>query len=192
MRDLFHLADEIQSLCRERGWEFCFIGGLALQRWGEPRLTGDVDLTILTGFGQETAYVEQLCRAYPGRIAGAAEFAHRTRVLLLQSARGIPIDISLGALPFEQRVIERATLYEFLPEVRLNTCSAEDLVVLKAFADRSRDWADIEGIVLRTGARLDWAMIEAELQPLCEVKEAPDILARLRTLRVSHGDEPAS
>ena len=35
-------------------------------------------------------------------------------------------------------------------------------------------------------------MIEAELQPLCEVKEAPDILARLRMLRVSHGDEPAS
>ena len=81
-------------------------------------------------------------------------YAHRTRVLQLQSARGIPIDISLGALPFEQRVIERATLYEFLPEVRLNTCSAEDLVVLKAFADRSRDWADIEGIVLRTEARL--------------------------------------
>ncbi len=192
MRDLFLLANEIQSFCGERGWEFCFIGGLALQRWGEPRLTGDVDLTILTGFGRETAYVEQLCRAYPGRIAGAAEFAHRTRVLLLRSARGIPIDISLGALPFEQRVIERATLYEFLPEVRLNTCSAEDLVVLKAFADRSRDWADIEGIVLRTGARLDWAMIEAELQPLCEVKEAPDIPARLSALRVSHGDGPAS
>ena len=98
MRDLFRLANEVQSFCRERGWEFCFIGGLALQRWGEPRLTGDVDLTILTGFGQETAYIEQLCRAYPGRIADAAEFAHRTRVLLLQSARGIPIDISLGAL----------------------------------------------------------------------------------------------
>ena len=100
---------------------------------GEPRLTGDVDLTILTGFGQETAYIEQLCRAYPGRIADAAEFAHRTRVLLLQSARGIPIDISLGALPFEQRVIERSTFHQFLPEALLNTCSAEDLIALKAF-----------------------------------------------------------
>ena len=144
MRDLFRLANEIQSFCRERGWVFCFIGGLALQRWGEPRLTGDVDLTILTGFGQETAYIEQLCRAYPVRIADAAEFAHRTRVLLLQSARGIPIDISLGALPFEQRVIERSTFHQFLPEALLNTCSAEDLITLKAFADRSRDWADIE------------------------------------------------
>ena len=100
MRDLFRLANEIQSFCRERGWGFCFIGGLALQRWGEPRLTGDVDLTILTGLSARiaTAYIEQLCGAYPGRIADAAEFAHRTRVLLLQSARGIPIDISLGAL----------------------------------------------------------------------------------------------
>ena len=163
MRDLFRLANEIQSFCRERGWEFCFIGGLALQRWGEPRLTGDVDLTILTGFGPETAYIEQLCRAYPGRIADAAEFAHRTRVLLLQSARGIPIDISLGALPFEQRVIGRSTFHQFLPEVLLNTCSAEDLITLKAFADRTRDWADIESIVLRMGARLDGR----RLKPSC-------------------------
>ena len=140
MRDLFRLANDIQSFCRERGWKFCFIGGLALQRWGEPRLTGDVDLTILTGFGDETAYIEQLCRAFPGRIADAAEFAERTRVLLLQSARRIPIDISLGALPFEQRVIERATYHQFLPAACLNTCSAEDLITLKAFADRSRDW----------------------------------------------------
>ena len=34
MRDLFRLANDIQSFCRERGWKFCFIGGLALQRWG--------------------------------------------------------------------------------------------------------------------------------------------------------------
>ena len=41
MRDLFLLADEIQSFCQVRGWRFCFIGGIALQRRGEPRLTGD-------------------------------------------------------------------------------------------------------------------------------------------------------
>lgn len=46
-------AGEVQSYCRGRGWRFCFIGGVALQRWGEPRLTQDVDLTLLTGFGDE-------------------------------------------------------------------------------------------------------------------------------------------
>ena len=53
MQDLFLLADDVQSFCQVRGWRFCFIGGIALQRWGEPRLTGDVDLTILTGLGRE-------------------------------------------------------------------------------------------------------------------------------------------
>ncbi|MDE0449000.1 MAG: hypothetical protein OXH96_20230 [Spirochaetaceae bacterium] len=81
---------------------------------------------------------------------------------------------------------------DILPAACLNTCSAEDLMTLKAFADRSRDWADIEGIVLRMGRRLDWALVEAELQPLCELKEAPDILTRLRALQASHGDGPAS
>ena len=130
MRDLFLLADEIQSFCQDRGWRFCFIGGIALQRWGEPRLTGDVDLTILTGFGNEAGYVEELCGGFAGRVADAAEFALRNRVLLLQSEKGIPIDISLGALAFEERVVDRATVYRFLDDVRLNTCSAEDLVVL--------------------------------------------------------------
>ena len=50
--------------------------------------------------------------------------------------------------------------------------------------------APIESIVLRMGARLDWAMVEAELQPLCEVKEAPDILARLSTLRARTETDP--
>ena len=78
MRDLFLLADEIQSFCRRRGWRYCFIGGIALQRWGEPRLTGDVDLTILTGFGDEASYIEELCRGFGRRVSDAAEFAlHR-------------------------------------------------------------------------------------------------------------------
>ena len=130
MQDLFRLADDLQSFCQDRGWRFCFIGGIAIQRWGEPRLTAEVDLTILTGCGGEAAFVEELCGAFPGRTPDAAEFAHRSRVLLLESERGIPIDISLGALPFEERVVGRASYYRYLPDACLNTCSAEDLVVL--------------------------------------------------------------
>ena len=42
-----------------------------------------------------------------------------------------------------------------------------DLVILKAFADRSRDWADIEGVLIRSGHRLEWRTVEAELEPFC-------------------------
>jgi hypothetical protein len=45
-------AGEVQSFCQSQGRKFCFIGGVALQRWGEPRLTQDVDLTLLIGLIQ--------------------------------------------------------------------------------------------------------------------------------------------
>lgn len=93
MNPIFAAAQEIQAFCRARGWRFCFIGGLALQRWGEPRLTQDVDLTILTGFGGEVGYVDVLLTAFSSRIEGAREFALRHRVLLLRSTQGIPLDV---------------------------------------------------------------------------------------------------
>jgi len=37
-------AGQVQRLCQQHGWRCCFIGGVAVQRWGEPRLTQDVDL----------------------------------------------------------------------------------------------------------------------------------------------------
>lgn len=48
MKSLFLVAAELEAFLIERGWRYCFIGGIAVQRWGQPRLTNDIDLTILT------------------------------------------------------------------------------------------------------------------------------------------------
>jgi hypothetical protein len=53
-------AIDVERFCDSQGWRFCFIGALAVVRWGEPRLTQDVDLTILTGFGGEERYIDAL------------------------------------------------------------------------------------------------------------------------------------
>ena len=53
MNPIFEAAREVEQVCRAAGFSFCFIGGLAVQRWGEPRMTADVDLTLITGFGGE-------------------------------------------------------------------------------------------------------------------------------------------
>ncbi len=97
MLELIRVAADLQRFCEARDWRFCFIGGLALQRWGEPRETIDVDVTLLTGFGGEEPFIAPLL-----------------------------------------------------------TCSAEDLIVLKAFAARGRDWVDVEGIIVRQAGALDW------------------------------------
>ena len=183
MKTLFGLAAEVQGFLEDQGWKFAFIGGLALQRWGEPRLTVDVDLTLLAGFGDEEKFIDELLKRYKGRREDTREFALKTRVLLLQSEDGIGIDISLGALPFEEVLIERATYFEFLPGLKILTCSAEDQVVLKAFADRARDWADLEGILIRQQDRLEWEYINKHLPPLCAAKEAPEILDKLWELK---------
>ncbi len=99
--------------------------------------------------------------------------------MLIETASGVPIDISLAALPFEQRVMDRSSAFEFGPGVVITTCSAEDLVVLKAFADRPQDWLDIEGVVVRQGRALDRGLVLAELRPLLELKEDLDPEATL-------------
>jgi hypothetical protein len=93
------------------------------------------------------------------------------------------VDVALGGLPFEEQAVERASPFEFAPGVALLTCSAEDLVVYKAFSSRTRDWLDLEGVMVRQGDSLDWDYIERELVPLCEAKEAPEIPGELRQLR---------
>jgi hypothetical protein len=142
-----------------------------------------VDVTLLTGLGSEKTYVDELLTSYSARIPDPEAFALEYRVLLLQSSEGIGIDISMGMIPFEEKVVNRASRYEFLPGISLLTCSAEDLIVLKAFADRSQDWFDVEGILIRQEGLLDWDYILSELKPLVNLKETPDILSRLQQLR---------
>ncbi len=186
MKDLFHLAADLQAFFIQHHWEFCFIGGIALQRWGEPRLTRDVDVNLLTGFGKEEPFVDKLLAQYKGRMADAKEFALTQRVLLLRSDSGIGIDIVLTGLPFEKTLVKRSTTFEFIENATLLTCSAEDLVVMKAFADRGRDWWDIETIIVRQRGHLDWSYILKQLVPLCEIKESPEIIAKLENLRHQH------
>ena len=103
--------------------------------------------------------------------------------MLLTASNGISIDVSLGGLPFEERMVERATLFMFAPSVQVVTASAEDLVVTKAFAARHQDWADVDGILARQRGQLDWEYIRRELSFLCELKEAPEIVDELERMR---------
>lgn len=177
------MAAALDRFIADRAWSGCIIGGVANLRWGEPRLTRDVDATIVTGFGTEAPYIEAMLTAFRPRIPNAVAFARENRVLLLESPEGVPLDVALGGLPYEEEMVARATHAELAPGIFVRTVSAEDLVVLKAFADRDRDWVDIAGIIARQGPALDWSAIVTRLRPLVELKEAPEILLRLHAAR---------
>lgn len=181
MNRVLAAAAEIQGFCEAEGWHFCFIGGIAVQRWGEPRNTQDADLTLITGFGREEHYVDRLLSAFAARRQDARDFALRYRVLLLHAANGVPLDVAMGAMPFEERSVERSVLWR-VGGVELRVCRAEDLIVHKVFAGRVRDWLDIEGVWLRQGAVLNQKQIWDELLPLLELKEDTESAARLRAI----------
>jgi len=183
MKNLFEAARGISSFLDELGFAHAFIGGLAVQIWGQPRLTTDVDLTVFVELGQEHKLIEPLLAHFAGRISNASEHADLFRVLLLKDAQGVSIDIGVAGFPFELELIGRAQVIAFGPDLLLPIISASDLVVMKAFAGRSHDWSDIEGILVRSANQLNWTLIEELLVPLLQLKEEPEQWDHLISLR---------
>lgn len=132
MNAIFEAAIEVERVCRAASFDFCFIGGLAVQRWGQPRMTADVAVTVVTGFGSEEPFVDTLLAQLQQRIPDARQFALEHLTLLVRASNGVDVDIALGAMPFEERAAERATGFDLGGGAVLTTCSAEDLIVHKA------------------------------------------------------------
>lgn len=183
MIDLYAAAVEMQDFFRSKDWRFCIIGGLALARWGEPRATRDVDISLFPEIGTEEDYIDETLARFSSRISDARTFALQHRILLLKATNNVAVDVALASFPFEEAIIERATPFEFDEGVELITASAEDLLVLKAFASRPQDWIDVESIVVRQAAALDWDAITEQLAALGELTGDSEVSAKLDEIR---------
>jgi len=181
-RYLFTVARSVQNALRSVGLEFCFIGGIPLQYWGEPRATTDVDLTVLCDLGQEESVLEKLKSVLEPRTDDTDELALIGRMYLATSPSGVQVDISLGFTPYEHRLMERAADLEFGVYQRLHCCSAEDLTILKTIAGRDRDWGDILRIIHRNGSSIDWNLVFEEVSPLLALTNSPESESRLREM----------
>lgn len=183
---LYAAALDLQALCREQGWSFCFIGGLAVQRWAVERFTKDADITLMTDFIHDEEFVRVLLAHFEPVRADALDFALRLRVLLLRHTNGVPMDVALGATDFERRTIARASAWRRDDGTELFTCCAEDLIVHKAFAGRPQDWADVDNILGVQRQKLDVGLILRELAPLAELNIRQDVMVQLHTSLGKH------
>ena len=179
---VYSAALELQAALGEVRRPYCFIGGLAVQRWGEIRFTQDADATVLTEFQFDEEVVDQLLARFAARRPDARQIALHQRVLLLKSSQGVHLDVALGALDFEKHAIDRSSFWRVITGDDLRTCSAEDLIVHKAFASRDKDWLDIKGILIRQGPRLNVGQILEELRILEPLSEKEPIIPQLEAL----------
>ncbi|HET7875892.1 MAG TPA: hypothetical protein VFN71_10235 [Methylomirabilota bacterium] len=166
---------------------YVIIGGIAVQRWGQPRLTRDVDLTILLPPGREEGVLREIVGAFPPRIDGAVDFALKHRVLPISVPEGSEADISLGLPGYEEHAMARAIEYDLGDGRRVRLCSAEDLIIHKALAGPPQDLLDIEGIVARQGGALDVAYLRRWLEELGRAADDPGVAAHFDRAWARHG-----
>jgi len=123
------------------------IGGVAASLLGRSRLTVDLDAVVFLSTDTLPNLIEAAANeGMIPRIKDAEAFARKNRVLLLSHQNsGVNIDISLGILPFESEMIERAQENQ-LGDLIVRLPTPEDLIIMKAVAYRTKDLEDIKAI----------------------------------------------
>jgi hypothetical protein len=179
LNQIFDVARSVHVSLKATEIPHVFIGGLAVLAWGEVRVTNDVDLSVLCRFGFEEPLIDTLLTLFPNHDSTAKEFALQNRVLLAKSETGIGIDIGLAGFPYEEEALGRARTVEISTGVSLPLVSPEDLIVMKTFAGRPRDWLDVRTILIRQRKTLDWSIVHRALPELLELIEEPERWDRL-------------
>ncbi len=148
------------------------LGGVAAIAQGAERATTDVDATVLLGRRTVTELIDVFLGAgFSGREPDLAEFALRTRVILLRHDRsGTQVDISLAGLPFEERALDRAELRK-LGGVTVRVAHPTDLIIYKMVAHRTRDLDDAEAMVRLHRPRINIEEVDAAVAEFAAVLE---------------------
>jgi Nucleotidyltransferase of unknown function (DUF6036) len=168
----------LQALCLaldDARLPYMLVGGQANAVWGEPRATLDIDVTVWAE-GRPNA-VSQLTVRFRALVAEPETFVRETRVLPLESADGVRIDVIFGMLPFEEEAIKRARPIR-VAAMEVRVCTPEDLILMKILSDRERDIADARGVALRRMDDLDLEYLEPRIEELATLLERPEIRTR--------------
>lgn len=161
-------------LLKERGIRAMVIGGLANLRWGEPRSTLDIDVTVDASDDE----VLELAGALGTVLVDEPRaFLERARVLPIRLPDGTTLDLIAATLPFERDAVARAVTGT-LEGTELPICSAQDLILHKVISSRERDLSDVEGILRRQGDTIDVDGLRTAVAGLSADLEDPSILER--------------
>jgi len=160
---------------------YMVIGGQAVQLYGEPRMTRDIDLTL--GLGSEgldrILAVCGRCEIRP-LVAAPVDFVRETMVLpALDERTGIRVDFVFSVTEYERQAIERSQSVE-IGGTGVRFAAVEDVVIHKLVAGRPRDLEDVRGVVAKNPG-LDRGYVEKWLAAFGHTLDR-DIISILRRL----------
>ena len=166
------------------GLPFMLIGGQAVLVHGAIRITEDVDATLAADPGRLASVLEACAALALVPIPKDVQpFVAETFVLPARHAgTGVRVDFIFSSTTYERQAIARAGTMD-LAGTPVPFAAAEDLIIHKLFAARPRDLEDVQGVVDRKGALLDWAYMEKWAEDFAGVpgrEGMPAMLAELK------------
>ena len=175
--------ESLQKLIARFNQQGVVIGGIAVSVLGEARYTEDLDAMFLLSTKDIPRFLDEARQeGIEPRIENAAEFAKKSRVLLLQHiGTGTTIDISLGVMPFEQEMVVRSSIQGFDDSLQVRLPTPEDLIIMKAIAHRPKDLEDIRTLVDKYPS-LDVQRIKRWVKDFAEVIETPDLWGQIEKI----------
>jgi hypothetical protein len=176
----------LQNLIQVFDDQGVIIGGVAASLLGTPRFTVDLDAVFLVSIRNVSDLLLEAERlGIEPRISDPIRFARRTRVLLLRHIpSGTDIDISLGSLPFEVEMVERSVVVE-VSSLKMRLPTPEDLIILKAVANRPKDLEDIRAIAA-SHPDLDHERMRYWLEQFGAALDLPDFWDTIQNLLLSN------
>lgn len=152
---------------------YMVIGGQAVLRYGEPRLTDDVDVTLGAGPEALPSVLEQVeAMDLAPLVEDPESFVRDTMVLPCADAETeTRVDLVFSFSPYEKRAIERARRVE-VGNATVRFAAPEDVIIHKLVAGRPRDHEDVKGILAKT-SDLDEAYLRRWLDDFSAALDQP-------------------
>ena len=168
--------EALDRLLSHFGYRGVVIGGIAVGLLSQTRFTEDLDAMVMLSVDEIAHFLAAAEKEeIIPRISQVEEFAKRNRVLLLQHAPShTKIDISLGALPFEEEVVQRSIAHVIDDTLTIRLPTPEDLIIMKAVAHRPKDLLDIQEII-RSNPGLDRERIQAWVTQFATLLDMPEL-----------------
>jgi hypothetical protein len=160
------------AFLERHGYRYAVIGGVALAHWGIVRATYDVDLRVYVPDFDLDRIRSEIRLAFPER---ARPHAPDNAFIVAVNIDGVIVDFLLALPGYEGNIVEHATQADF-GGWSVWVCSAEDLIIQKVVAGRSKDWPDVEGLLIEQWDNLDHPYIGNWLGQFAEALENPELL----------------
>lgn len=169
------------------GHRHALYGGLLLAAYGDPRETRDVDLAIVDLPAEAARLALDAAGLRSAVSFDAVTFGGLSigRVALLGGDEDTGLNVLDLVQPRSSRYRAAALERSIAAPLRDRTVralSADDFVIFKSLATRERDLDDAASVVTRSGALLDYEIIEAEISRLSAEIGDWDVRGRWTTI----------